>query len=165
MTWMRASGATAFVVALAGCGSGALNNPSGVSGVPAALASEPVIHLSPGSPPTRLVVRNLINGTGDVAKPGDEVTVNYVGVLYRDGRVFDASWQRHKTSTVQLSDGSVISGWIRGILGERVGGRRQLIIPPNLAYGASGSPPKIPANATLVYDIDLLRVSAPAGDD
>ena len=153
--WLRAAAAGAVVAVLAGCGS---------AGPTAPLAREPVIRVPGGSPPTRLVVRSLINGTGDVAKMGDDVTVNYVGALYRDGRVFDASWQRHRPATVRLSDGSVISGWIRGIVGLRVGGRRELVIPPNLAYGASGSPPKIPPNATLVYDVDLLAVSANTGD-
>jgi peptidylprolyl isomerase len=153
--WLRGCATLALVMALVGCGSSGPRTP---------LANEPVIHVPTGSPPARLVVRSLITGTGEAAKPGDDVTVNYVGVLYRNGRVFDASWQRHRTSTVRLSNGAVISGWIRGILGERVGGRRELIIPPNLAYGASGSPPKIPPNATLVYDIDLLAVSANAGD-
>lgn len=131
---------------------------------PSPLASEPVIGRPAGLPPRKLVVRNLIVGKGTVAKLGDQVTVNYVGVLYKSGKVFDSSWQRKQTFTTQLSNGGVISGWVAGIVGERVGGRRELIIPPNLGYGAAGSPPKIPPNATLVFDVDLLAV-APGGDD
>ncbi|HEY1591557.1 MAG TPA: FKBP-type peptidyl-prolyl cis-trans isomerase [Solirubrobacteraceae bacterium] len=126
---------------------------------PSPLSAEPAIPAPHGPAPVTLVVKDLIRGHGDVARPHDDVTVNYVGVLFKDGRRFDSSWQRRKTFSAALSNGSVISGWVKGIAGERVGGRRELIIPPNLAYGASGSPPKIPPDATLVFDVDLLSVS------
>jgi peptidylprolyl isomerase len=132
--------------------------------LPSPLAKEPVIAVPRGPVPTRLVVKDLVTGHGDAAQPHDNVTVNYVGVLYRQGRVFDSSWQRRQTFTTALSNGSVISGWVKGIVGERVGGRRELIIPPNLAYGSAGSPPKVPPGATLVFDVDLLSVSD-GGDD
>jgi peptidylprolyl isomerase len=131
---------------------------------PSPLSKEPLVTTPKGALPTRLVVKDVITGTGERAKPNDSVTVNYVGVLYKSGKVFDSSWQRKQTFTAPLSNGSVISGWVRGIVGERVGGRRELIIPPNLAYGRSGSAPKIPSNATLVFDVDLLSVSADSGD-
>ena len=111
---------------------------------------------SKGKPPKTLIIKNLIVGTGATVTPGSTVTVNYVGVLYSNGKVFDASWSRGKPTTFPLS--GVIPGWTQGLVGMKVGGRRELIIPPSLAYGAAGSPPTIPANATLVFVIDMLGV-------
>lgn len=88
-----------------------------------------------------------------------------MSALYTGGRVVDASWRRRHTISIQLMDGSMISGLVKGIVGERVGGRRELIIPPSLAYGSSGSPPQIPPNSTLIFVIDLLSVSPGSGDD
>jgi peptidylprolyl isomerase len=132
---------------------------------PSPLSKRPIVSAPNGPPPIRLVVKDLITGKGDDAKPNDTVTVNYVGVLYKSGKVFDSSWQRKQTFSTSLSNGSVISGWVKGIVGERVGGRRELVIPPNLAYGSAGSAPKIPPNATLIFDVDLLAVSAAGGND
>jgi peptidylprolyl isomerase len=146
-----------IALAIAACG--------GASAPPGRLSSEPTIVPPSALPPSRLVVNDLIVGKGQTAAPGDQVTVKYVGVLYRNGKVFDSSWERGRTFTTDLSNGSVMSGWVTGIVGERVGGRRELIIPPSLAYGASGNPPKIPANSTLIFDIDLLAVSRKAGGD
>ena len=129
------------------------------------LSHEPLVPVPTGPPPTKLVTKELITGTGAVAKPGDEVTLNYVGALYRGGKVFDSSWQRHQPSTTQLMYGSAISGWVKGIIGERVGGRRELVIPPNLAYGSAGNPPQIPSNSTLIFVVDLLSASPGSGDD
>lgn len=131
----------------------------------AAPSTAPTIAAPSGPPPTRLVVKDLIVGSGQPAKARDQVTVKYVGALYKNGKVFDSSWQRNRTFTTDLSNGSVMSGWVTGIVGERVGGRRELIVPPNLAYGASGDPPKIPPGATLIFDIDLLAVSSNSGGD
>ena len=97
-------------------------------------------------------------GTGATAEAGDTVTVNYVGALYKNGKMFDSSWKRHQTSR-RRSAGSVIPGWVQGIPGMKVGGRRELIIPPSLAYGKAGSPPTIPANSTLIFVVDLLAGS------
>jgi peptidylprolyl isomerase len=126
---------------------------------PPDLSTKPVVTVPKGPPPTKLVKKDLITGTGQVAKPGDTVTVNYVGVLYDTGKEFDSSWSRHEPFTAALSPGSVINGWVLGIPGMRVGGRRALIIPPALGYGKTGSPPTIPPNATLVFVVDLLSVS------
>jgi peptidylprolyl isomerase len=131
---------------------------------PSPLSTEPVIQPPVRPPPARLVVKDLIPGTGALAKSNQSVTVNYVGALYKDGKVFDSSWSRRQTFTAALSNGSVISGLVAGIRGERVGGRRELIIPPNLAYGSTGSSPKIPPNSTLIFDVDLLSVSASGGE-
>jgi peptidylprolyl isomerase len=122
------------------------------------LSKEPTVTRPTGAPPTTLVKRDLIVGTGPEAKAGQPVTVNYVGVLYSTGKVFDASWRRHEPFGFSLGRGQVISGWDQGIAGMKVGGRRQLIIPAPLAYGAKGSPPAIPPNATLVFVVDLLAV-------
>jgi len=105
------------------------------------------------------VTKDLIKGTGKAATAGSTVTVNYVGVLYKGGKEFDSSWKRQQEFTTALSSGNVIDGWIKGIPGMKVGGRRELIIPPGLGYGKSGSPPSIPPNATLVFVVDLLAVS------
>ena len=84
------------------------------------------------------------------------MTVNYVGVLYKGGKEFDASWKRNEPFTFTLGRGQVIAGWDQGVAGMKVGGRRELIIPAPLAYGAKGSPPTIPPNAALVFVVDLL---------
>ncbi len=121
-----------------------------------ALSKEP--HATPpsGPAPTKLETKEIITGTGTEAKSGDAVTVNYVGVLYKTGKVFDASWKRNETFPFTLGKGQVIPGWEQGVIGMKVGGRRELIIPASLAYGAKGSPPTIPPNEALVFVVDLL---------
>jgi peptidylprolyl isomerase len=111
-----------------------------------------------GAAPSKLVTKDLIVGTGAEAKAGQSVTVNYVGVLYHGGKEFDASWKRSEPFTFTLGQGSVIKGWDQGVAGMKVGGRRELIIPAELAYGAQGQPPSIPPNAPLVFVVDLLAV-------
>jgi peptidylprolyl isomerase len=126
---------------------------------PSPLSKKPVINVPKGPPPSKLVIRDLIPGTGAVAKKGSSITVNYVGVLYKGGKEFDSSWKTGKPfAPFQLGQGSVIPGWDQGLVGMKVGGRRELIIPPSLGYGKSGSGP-IPANATLVFVVDLLAAS------
>ena len=90
-----------------------------------------------GPAPTKLVTKDLITGTGTTAKAGDTVTVNYVGVLYKGGKEFDSSWSRNQTFTTPLSNGSVIPGWVQGIPGMKVGGRRDADHParPGLREG------------------------------
>ena len=122
------------------------------------LASKPTVTVPSGAAPTKLVTKELIVGTGPEAKAGDSVTVNYVGVLYKGGKEFDSSWKRNEPFTFALGKGQVISGWDQGVAGMKVGGRRELIIPSELAYGKRGSPPTIPANAPLVFVVDLLGV-------
>jgi peptidylprolyl isomerase len=87
------------------------------------------------------------------------VTDQYVGVNYKNGKEFDSSWSRYEPYSFQLGAGMVIPGWDQGVQGMKVGGRRELIIPPELAYGPEGSPPAIGPNETLVFVIDLLAVS------
>jgi peptidylprolyl isomerase len=120
------------------------------------LSKEPKVTPPSGPAPSKLVIKDLIKGTGAEAKAGETVTVNYVGVLYKGGKEFDASWKRNEPFTFALGKGQVIPGWDQGVAGMKVGGRRELIIPSALAYGAKGSPPTIPANAPLVFVVDLL---------
>jgi peptidylprolyl isomerase len=126
---------------------------------PPAIANKPVVTVPTGPAPTNLVTKDLVTGTGQTAKAGDTVTVNYVGVLYKNGKEFDSSWSRNQPFTTALSTGSVIPGWVQGIPGMKVGGRRELIIPASLAYGKTGSPPTIPPNSPLVFVVDLLSIS------
>ena len=127
--------------------------------LPAALNSKPKVVVPSGAPPKKLIVKDLLKGTGPAAKAGSTVTVQYVGVLYKGGKQFDASWNDGSGKPVTLPLTGVIKGWQQGIPGMKVGGRRELIIPASLGYGAQGSPPKIPANAALVFVIDLHGVS------
>jgi peptidylprolyl isomerase len=120
------------------------------------LATEPTITPPKSPAPTKLVTKEIITGTGAEAKAGESVTVNYVGALYSTGKVFDASWLRKEPFTFTLGEGQVIKGWDQGVVGMRVGGRRELIIPAELAYGKAGSPPKIPPNSPLIFIVDLL---------
>lgn len=125
--------------------------------VPPQLSKKPAITVPTGPAPTHLVVKDLIPGTGQAAAAGKTITVNYVGVLYKTGKEFDSSWSRNQLFTTPLTQGSVIPGWVQGIAGMKVGGRRELIIPPSLAYKnkAQGS---IPANSTLIFVVDLIAV-------
>ena len=127
--------------------------------VPPALSKRPKVTVPTGPPPARLVVKDLIKGTSQPVSAGQTITVNYVGVLYKTGKQFDSSWQRNQPFTTQLTAGNVIPGWVGGMAGMRVGGRRELIIPPSLGYGKTGRAPAIPPNSTLVFVIDLLSAS------
>lgn len=118
---------------------------------------KPQVNPPKGAPPKELVEKDLIEGTGAEAKAGDEVTVHYVGVGYDSGTEFDSSWDRNEPFTFSLGGGEVIRGWDLGVEGMKVGGRRELIIPPDLAYGSEGSGTIAP-NATLVFVVDLLGV-------
>lgn len=112
----------------------------------------------PNPLPTELAVSDTVVGTGPEAKTGDTVTLNYVGML-PDGTVFDASANHGSTGfTFPLGAGQVIKGWDQGVIGMKVGGKRRLIIPPALAYGNQAVGGVIPANATLVFDIELVAV-------
>jgi len=128
------------------------------------LSKEPTITVPTTAAPTSLKTTDLVTGSGATAKAGDTVTVNYVGALYKGGKVFDSSWSRNTTFTTALNGGpgGVIQGWVDGIAGMRVGGRRELIIPPALAY-KNISQATIPANSTLIFVVDLLGVTPASG--
>lgn len=140
-------------------GSSPSTGSSSSTTLPAAIAKEPTITVPPQPLPTTLQVKDLVVGSGPPAKAGDTLTVNYVGASAATGKVFDASWtDGHGPFTFTLGAGQVIPGWDQGLVGMRAGGRRQLIIPPNLAYGAQGNGP-IPPNDTLVFVVDLIKIS------
>ena len=106
---------------------------------------------------TTLKMEDLVIGTGRVASPGDTVSVHYVGTL-TNGTKFDSSRDRGTPFDFKLGSGVVIKGWDQGLVGMRVGGRRKLTIPPDLAYGAAGAGAKVPPNSTLVFDVELLAI-------
>jgi peptidylprolyl isomerase len=120
--------------------------------------SKPTVAPPAGDPPGDLVVDDLEAGTGDEAEAGHNVEVHYVGVAWSTGDQFDASWDRGQTFSFQLGGGQVIAGWDQGVQGMRVGGRRQLTIPPHLGYGARGAGGVIKPNETLVFVVDLVAV-------
>jgi peptidylprolyl isomerase len=125
------------------------------------LQRKPVPPKGKGDPPAELVAQDLIVGNGKKAAAGDQVSVQYVGVLFENGKEFDASWNGNRPGQpfeFALGGGTVIAGWDQGVVGMRLGGRRKLIIPAELAYGAQGYPPDIPADAALIFDIDLKKL-------
>ncbi len=121
--------------------------------------TKPKVTVPKGAPPKKLEIREIEAGSGAEAKSGDEVTVQYVGVNYKNGEEFDSSWSRNEPFSFTLGAGEVIPGWDQGVEGMKVGGRRELTIPPELAYGEAGAPPAIGPNETLVFVIDLLEVN------
>lgn len=109
-------------------------------------------------PPAGLVIKDEVVGKGPAAKSGDTVTVNYTGWL-TDGTKFDSSLDRNQPFTFPLGAGQVIPGWDQGVAGMKVGGKRKLTIPPELGYGAQGAGGTIPPNATLVFEVELLKIN------
>ncbi|MEU8761768.1 FKBP-type peptidyl-prolyl cis-trans isomerase [Streptomyces sp. NPDC048659] len=121
--------------------------------------TRPEIARPEGPAPTELTVRDLVVGEGPEARPGNVVRVHYVGVAFASGREFDASWDRGTPFKFALGGGRVIKGWDRGIRGMRVGGRREITVPPRLGYGDASPTPAIPPGSTLVFVVDLLSVA------
>jgi peptidylprolyl isomerase len=126
--------------------------------------TKPKVPKGSGSPPKTLKAEDLIVGKGKRAAPGDLASVQYVGVLFKNGKQFDTSWESRtepgQPFQFMIGGGQVIPGWDQGVAGMREGGRRKLIIPAELAYGAQGYPPDIPANAALIFDIDLEKAGS-----
>jgi peptidylprolyl isomerase len=116
---------------------------------------KPVIEYPGGEPPADLTIEDIVVGEGAEAKAGDTVEVHYVGVEFRSGEEFDASWNRGESIEFPLR--GLIQGWQEGIPGMKVGGRRQLTIPPEKAYGPAGAGHRL-SGKTLVFVIDLLAV-------
>src|SRR5207244_1720789 len=156
--------AAVVAVAAAGCGNSkkkaSASGPAPTTTTPATAPArpKPTVRVPKGPPPKKLVIKDLIAGTGARAQAGDNLTVNYVGVLYKGGKQFDASYGKSPFA-FQVGVGQVIRGWDKGLVGMRVGGRRELIIPPRDGYGSRGAPPDIPPNAALVFVVDLLAKS------
>jgi peptidylprolyl isomerase len=134
------------------------NTPAKPQTISKDLKTKPAIPKPTGTPPTKLVIKDIVKGKGKTARVGKNVTVQYVGVSWSTGQQFDASWDRGQPFQFQLGDQHIIRGWNQGVAGMKVGGRRELVIPPELGYGAQGSPPTIAPNETLVFVIDLLKV-------
>jgi FKBP-type peptidyl-prolyl cis-trans isomerase len=129
------------------------------------LARDPPVpaNAAADTPADAVEVKTLIQGQGEGAAAGDTVTVHYVGVL-SDGTEFDQSWSRGQPFVVEnLGQASVIPGWNEGLVGAKIGERRRLEIGSDKAYGAAGSPPAIPANAPLAFEIDVVDITKPAG--
>jgi FKBP-type peptidyl-prolyl cis-trans isomerase len=120
---------------------------------------KPTIEAPDDPAPTELVINDIVEGEGAAAKDGDRVSVQYVGALYDTGQEFDASWDRGEPFELTLGGGTVIQGWDQGLIGMKAGGRRELIIPADLGYGAQGSPPSIPADAALIFVVDMLSIN------
>lgn len=136
--------------------SGKSGNPSETTST--AKKTKPTVTVPKGISPKKYAIREIEEGTGATAKKGDKVTVQYVGVGYDSEEEFDSSWSRNEPFSFTLGAGEVIKGWDVGVEGMKVGGRRELLLPPNLAYGPAGSPPSIGPNETLIFTIDLLSV-------
>lgn len=122
-------------------------------------SQKPQIDRPEGPAPSELETTDLSVGDGQEAKSGDTVTVHYVGVSHSTGEQFDASWDRGEPLRFGLGAGQVIPGWDQGVAGMKVGGRRQLTIPPHLAYGERGAGGVIKPNETLIFVVDLVGVN------
>jgi hypothetical protein len=157
------------------------NFPLLPAGVSSELSSEPTITVPAGAVPTTLQVKDLVVGTGATVTADDSVTVNYLGVNYVDCKEFDSSWSRNADTTFALN--GVIPGFTKGIAGTaavaakaatasasaiagtpaiagmKVGGRREIIVPPSDGYGATGSPPAVAGNEELIFVVDVLAAS------
>ena len=175
---------TASVLGLAGCSSSSANSSATTSttgattsttaaatsttGVPVkdpspagTFGKQPTVTVPAGSPPLQLESTDLIVGTGPAAKPGDMVTVQYVLATYSTRKVIQSSWSSQPFSfTLDANPEQVIPGWDKGVVGMKVGGRRELVIPPALGYGTDVPPGAsgIGVNDTLVFVIDLLKI-------
>jgi peptidylprolyl isomerase len=127
--------------------------------LPSALKTEPQFSVPTGPAPSKLLVKDLIKGTGPaITSASQTVTVAYVGKVYKTGKVFDAYWAHPGKAPLTDPLTNLIPGWQKGMIGMKVGGRRELIIPPSEGYGSTAQA-KIPANSTLVFVIDLHAVS------
>lgn len=135
--------------------------PAAASAVPALTSASVPAAASALATVKDLKKEDLSPGKGAAAKAGDTVRVHYTGTLM-DGTKFDSSRDRDEPFEFTLGAGMVIKGWDAGVVGMKPGGKRKLTIPGDMAYGPTGSPPKIPPNATLVFDIELIEVKAPA---
>ncbi|MBA8795750.1 peptidylprolyl isomerase [Friedmanniella endophytica] len=119
---------------------------------------KPEVDFPGGEPPSELQITDVTVGDGAEATPGSQVSVHYVGVAYSTGEEFDASYNRGAPLDFPLGAGRVIQGWDQGVAGMKVGGRRQLVIPPHLAYGDRGAGGVIKPGETLIFVVDLLGV-------
>jgi peptidylprolyl isomerase len=154
----------ALAVAVGGCGGGSDSSSDSTASSESTgpsitdTSKKPVVTVPSGVSPKKFAYKEIVEGTGPAAKSGDKVTVQYIGVGFDTKKEFDSSWSRNEPFAFTLGAGEVIKGWDKGVEGMKVGGRRELLIPGDLAYGPAGSPPKIGPNETLIFVIDLLKV-------
>ncbi|MEU3708611.1 FKBP-type peptidyl-prolyl cis-trans isomerase [Streptomyces catenulae] len=118
--------------------------------------TKPEVSVAEGDAPAELTLQDLVVGDGTEVKPGMVVRVHYVGVTYGSGKEFDSSWERGEPFKFALGGGKVVKGMDRGVRGMKVGGRREIVVPPRLGYGKQSPSPLIPAGSTLVFVVDLL---------
>ncbi len=122
------------------------------------MTDKPEIDFPEGPPPTELQSHDITEGDGAEASSGSTAVVHYVGVAFSTGEEFDASWNRGEPFAFPLGGGRVIAGWDQGVVGMKVGGRRRLVIPPDLGYGDRGAGGAIKPGETLIFVVDLLEV-------
>lgn len=159
------------LVVLVACGDQASNEatstaPAADSGVTvsADTATAPEVEIPDGDPPDGLVVETIVEGDGPAVESGDLLLADYTGLLWEGGEEFDSSWSRGEPAAFGIGVGQVISGWDQGLVGQAIGSRVLLVIPPDLGYGDDGSPGGIPGGATLVFVVDI-RDTFAARDD
>jgi peptidylprolyl isomerase len=157
-----------MVWGLAGCGSGedsSSSQPSTAASKPVtadpavAQRDRPKVEVPDGPPPKQLEVEDLTEGTGVAAKDGDLVEINFIGVTYKGGKEFENSWDRKDPLFFRIGAEEVIRGWEQGLEGMKVGGRRELTIPPQLSFKGV-RPEGVDPDETVVYVIDLIKAEA-----
>jgi peptidylprolyl isomerase len=134
------------------------NTDAILAGIGKNTKKKPKVVMPEGDPPTELIKKDVVKGKGRAAKAGDELTMQYVGNSWSTGEQFDASWDRGEPFVFQLGAGMVIPGWDQGLEGIKEGGRRLLIIPPDLGYGEAGAGGAIGPNETLIFVVDAVKI-------
>ena len=154
----------AAAIAIAGCGSGGGTSQSTSTSAALTGSTQSAISTGPSTGTSSstqeangLQIQDEVVGTGPATKAGDTVTVNYTGWL-TSGKKFDASADHGQPFTFTLGQGQVITGWDQGVAGMKAGGKRKLTIPPELGYGAQGAGGVIPPNATLIFEVELVKI-------
>jgi peptidylprolyl isomerase len=137
----------------------AVTPPPGLPAVTFDDAKGPTVTIPKTAPPTETVSQPLIEGSGAVVEAGQEITVHYTGVLWKDGSVFDTSWDNKTPASFSIGTGAVIPAWDAKLVGQKIGSRVLLIVPPKDGYGASGRPPTISGTDTMVFVVDILGAS------
>ncbi|MFC9234406.1 FKBP-type peptidyl-prolyl cis-trans isomerase [Streptomyces decoyicus] len=145
-----------LLVSAAACGNDDSTKAGSVPAVSGQADAKPKVAKGEGDPPKKLQVKVLKKGDGPVVKKGDALNANYLGQTW-SGSAFDNSWDRGAPATFEIGSGKVIKGWDEGLVGQKIGSRVELVIPPDKGYGAQAQQ-KIPANSTLVFVVDLKKI-------